>query len=82
MVSVQCCNLKSHKDVALAKVGQMSDFRGTAGGESPQVTMSDHDMHSLIDAVLINAYKLMVYFIDNDTGQNSSCVSATHVRDK
>lgn len=65
MVSVQCCNLKSHKDVALAKVGQMSDFRGTTGGESPQVTMSTH---SLIDGVLINAYKLMVYFIDNEIG--------------
>lgn len=63
MVSVQCRNLKSHKDAALAKVGWMSDFRGTAGGESPQVIMT---MHSLIDGVLINAYKLIAFFIDSE----------------
>lgn len=41
----------------------MSDFRGTAGGESPQVIMT---MHSLIDGVLINAYKLIAFFIDSE----------------
>lgn len=65
MVSVQCCDLKSHKDAALAKVGQMSDFSGAAGGESLQVITS---MHSLIDGVLINAYKLTAYYLDNEIG--------------
>lgn len=47
------------------KVVQMSDFGGAARGKSPWLTSG---MHTLIDVMFINAYKLMPYFIDSETG--------------
>jgi len=42
-----------------------SGFGGTASAKSPRLTVG---VHTLIDGMLINAYKLIAYFIDNETG--------------
>lgn len=46
------------------KLVQTSDF-STACGKSRWLTLG---MHTLIDGVFINSYKLMPYFIDKETG--------------
>lgn len=47
------------------RVVQTSDFGGTASGKSPWLTLG---MRTLMDGVLINAYKLMPCFVDKEAG--------------
>lgn len=47
------------------KVVQTPDFGGTATGKSLQLTLG---MQTPLDGMLINACKLVAYFIDSETG--------------